>query len=60
MGRATRDDAANNTIDLAITSAATGGMPWQPKEAPLMTDWAQQVNPTNVLPEYPRPQMVRS
>ncbi len=25
-----------------------------------MTDWAQQVNPTNVLPEYPRPQMTRS
>jgi hypothetical protein len=53
-------NAANNSIDLAVTSAATGGMPWQPKQAPLMTDWAQQVNPTNVLPEYPRPQMVRS
>jgi hypothetical protein len=24
-----------------------------------MTRWAAQVNPTNVLPEYPRPQMVR-
>jgi hypothetical protein len=33
---------------------------WQMKPAPIMTDWAQQVNPTNVLPEYPRPQMVRS
>jgi autotransporter-associated beta strand protein len=53
-------NAANNSIDLVVTSAATGGMPWQPKQAPLMTDWAQQVNPTNVLPEYPRPQMVRS
>jgi autotransporter-associated beta strand protein len=53
-------NAANNSIDLAVTSAATGGIPWQPKQAPLMTDWAQQVNPTNVLPEYPRPQMVRS
>ena len=28
--------------------------------APLMTDWAQQVDPTNTLPEYPRPQMVRT
>lgn len=28
--------------------------------APLMTDWAAQVNSTNVLPEYPRPQMVRT
>jgi autotransporter-associated beta strand protein len=52
-------NAANNSIDLVITSTATGGMPWQPKQAPLMTDWSQQVNATNVLPEYPRPQMVR-
>ena len=50
----------NQSIDLAITTAPTGGMPWQPKQAPMMTDWAQQVNPTNVLPEYPRPQLVRS
>jgi autotransporter-associated beta strand protein len=53
-------NVANSSIDLAVASAASGGMPWQPKQAPLMTDWAQQVNPTNVLPEYPRPQMVRS
>jgi autotransporter-associated beta strand protein len=53
-------NAANNSIDLVITSAASGGMPWQPRQAPLTTDWAQQVNPANVLPEYPRPQMVRS
>ncbi len=33
---------------------------WQMKQAQLMTDFAQQVNPTNTLPEYPRPQMVRS
>ncbi len=32
---------------------------WQPKQAPLMTKWAKDVSPTNVLPEYPRPQMVR-
>jgi hypothetical protein len=53
-------NTSNNSIDLLIASAASGGMPWQPKQASLMTDWAQQVNPTNVLPEYPRPQMVRS
>lgn len=50
----------NQSIDLVVTTAASGGMPWQSKQAPLMTDWAQQVNPTNVLPEYPRPQLVRS
>lgn len=33
---------------------------WQPKEAPLMTDWARKVDLANPLPEYPRPQMVRS
>src|SRR5580704_13133996 len=32
---------------------------WHPAQAQLMTRWAVQVNPTNVLPEYPRPQLVR-
>lgn len=30
------------------------------KKAPLMTRWASQVDPANPLPEYPRPQLVRS
>lgn len=33
---------------------------WQMKQAPLMTPWAALVNTNNPLPEYPRPQMVRS
>lgn len=32
---------------------------WQPAEAPMMTKWASDVDPERVLPEYPRPQMVR-
>jgi len=32
---------------------------WQAREAPLMTEWAKDVTPDNVHPEYPRPQMVR-
>ncbi|GAA2695710.1 MULTISPECIES: AbfB domain-containing protein [Actinosynnema] len=32
---------------------------WQPKPAPLTTPWTSQVSPTNALPEYPRPQLVR-
>jgi len=32
---------------------------WTPGRAPIMTRWAAQVNPTNALPEYPRPQLVR-
>ena len=53
-------NASNQSIDLLVTAATAVGMPWQPKPAPLMTEWAQEVNPTNVLPEYPRPQLVRS
>ena len=33
--------------------------PWQPKESPLATRWAQDVTPENVHAEYPRPQLVR-
>ena len=33
---------------------------WQMQPAPIQTRWAKEVNPENVLPEYPRPQMVRS
>jgi len=32
---------------------------WKPAEGPLKTQWADEVNPGSVLPEYPRPQMVR-
>jgi hypothetical protein len=32
---------------------------WHPARALLMSRWAAQVTLTNVLPEYPRPQMVR-
>lgn len=30
-----------------------------PENAPLLTRWAKEVSPSNALPEYPRPQMVR-
>ncbi|MBC7398441.1 MAG: glycoside hydrolase family 2 [Mucilaginibacter sp.] len=33
---------------------------WQPKKAALMSKFAKDVNPNSVLPEYPRPQMVRA
>src|SRR5881409_3633813 len=41
-------------FDAGIASA------WQLKYAPIMTDWAQLVDTNNPLPEYPRPQMVRT
>lgn len=32
---------------------------WKSAEGPLKTKWAAHVSPSNALPEYPRPQMVR-
>ena len=32
---------------------------WAPVGDRIMTEWASQVDPDNVLPEYPRPQLVR-
>ena len=32
---------------------------WSPKHAAIETRWAKDVSPTNALPDYPRPQMVR-
>ncbi len=48
----------------AVVAAALGAgisarAEWKPAPAPLMTRWAKDVNPDAVLPEYPRPQMVR-
>ncbi|HSD84001.1 MAG TPA: glycoside hydrolase family 2 TIM barrel-domain containing protein, partial [Anaerolineae bacterium] len=34
--------------------------PWQLQTPPLSTPWTAQVSPANALPEYPRPQLVRS
>jgi hypothetical protein len=36
-----------------------GAMAKTPKDAPIMTRWAADVNTAGLLPEYPRPQMVR-
>ncbi|MFC3894948.1 AbfB domain-containing protein [Lentzea rhizosphaerae] len=33
---------------------------WVPKSPPLTTPWTSQVSPSNALPEYPRPQLVRT
>ncbi|RYG57326.1 glycoside hydrolase family 2, partial [bacterium] len=48
----------------AMMGLAISGHPsqaqWKPGPSSLKTQWAAQVSPKNVLPEYPRPQMVRS
>ena len=33
---------------------------WQPAGDKIKTDWAEKIDPTNVLPEYPRPMMERA
>ena len=43
----------------AIAAQAHAGG-WQMKQPPLTTQWTSLVNTNTPLPEYPRPQMVRS
>jgi autotransporter-associated beta strand protein len=49
---------ATQTLELNVTAEPTAPA-WSMKQAPLMTDWAQQVDPNNPWPEYPRPQLQR-
>jgi len=44
----------------ATLAAASCAFGWEKKSAPIMTKWAEEVTPENVLPEYPRPQLVRA
>lgn len=45
---------------LCLLIAAINADAWQMKQAPLMTRWAALVDTNNPLPEYPRPQLVRT
>lgn len=42
------------------TKANTITSGWRMQPIPVQTRWAKQVDPGHVLPEYPRPQMVRN
>ena len=46
-------------IFLLCHVAAAVSAQWRPAGNNIMSPWAEQVDPENVLPEYPRPQMVR-
>jgi Alpha-L-arabinofuranosidase B (ABFB) domain/Glycosyl hydrolases family 2, sugar binding domain/Glycosyl hydrolases family 2 len=57
--------AATTTLLIAATAVvavapAAHAAEWLPKTPPLTTPWTSQVSPTNALPDYPRPQLVRS
>jgi hypothetical protein len=41
------------------TASFSSAEAWKPAAGPLVTRWAKEVSPENVLPEYPRPQMER-
>ncbi len=47
-------------LSLVVSVRASEPAAWHPAKAPLMTRWAAEVGPTNALPEYPRPQLVRT
>ncbi|MDX9883095.1 MAG: glycoside hydrolase family 2 TIM barrel-domain containing protein [Prolixibacteraceae bacterium] len=38
----------------------TSAQSWRPAGDRIKTPWAEKIDPSNPLPEYPRPQMVRS
>ena len=43
----------------AWCAAPASAAEWSQAQGPLATQWTKEVSPTNALPEYPRPQMVR-
>jgi beta-galactosidase/beta-glucuronidase len=47
------------SIVIMGTSLAAGSQPWKPAGDRIKTIWAEKVDPSNPLPEYPRPQMIR-
>ena len=52
-------------VALAVISCKNNGSntqdtaEWAPAGDRIMTEWGENLDPANVLPEYPRPQMVR-
>ncbi len=52
--------AASTAVTVVLVAPPAAAAVWQPKAPPLTTPWTSQVSPTNALPEYPRPQLVRS
>jgi hypothetical protein len=58
LGAATGLLLAAATV-VAVAPSASAAV-WQPKTPPLSTPWTNQVSPTNALPDYPRPQLVRA
>ena len=43
----------------ALLTSLAGTAQWKPAGDRILTQWGETLDPQNVLPEYPRPQMVR-
>jgi len=46
-------------VALFAVGISTASAEWKIAGDKIRTKWAEEVNPSNVLPEYPRPQLVR-
>ena len=59
MQRSNRFPALFATLIACLWICSADAEDWKPKPGRLTTPWTKDVSPTNALPEYPRPQMVR-
>ena len=48
------------TFIMAFAIVAVSAQEWKPVGDNIRTQWAEQLDPSDPLPEYPRPQMVRA
>jgi hypothetical protein len=51
---------ASSIVALVSVCAPAHARPWAMQPVPIATRWASEVRPDHVLPDYPRPHMVRS
>lgn len=51
--------AAAATAAMALLSCSTETIEWSPAGDNIRTGWADSIDPSNVHPEYPRPQLIR-
>ena len=49
----------NLCILMVVIATSLNAQKWKPVEGHIMTRWAKDVDPENVWPEYPRPQLER-
>jgi len=47
------------TVIIFLINDTLEAQTWKPAQGILMTQWAKDVTPESVLPDYPRPQLVR-